>query len=98
MKYTIGTIVDDNTTLTLEEICRAIHADNHLIVELVEYHIIEPKGVAQENWVFDHTCLKRARLARNFYYDLEVNLAGIGLLIDMLERIEMLESTIARLR
>ena len=98
MKYIDVTLLDDSSALTLDEICRAIHADNDLIVQLVEYHIIEPKGAAEENWIFDHVCLKRARLARNFYYDLEVNLAGIGLLLDMLDRIDALESTIARLR
>lgn len=98
MKHIDVTLLDDSSALTLDEICRAIHADNDLIVQLVEYHIIEPKGTAQESWIFDHVDLKRARLARNFYYDLEVNLAGIGLLLDMLDRIDALESTIARLR
>lgn len=85
------TLIDDNNLLTFDEICRAIQIDNNLMIQLIEYHIIQPKGSSQKEWAFDHLALRRAKLARNFYYDLEVNLAGIGLLIDMLERIEALE-------
>jgi chaperone modulatory protein CbpM len=96
MKNISITIIDDNNLLTFDEICRAIHADNDLMIQLIEYHIIQPKGSSQKEWAFDHLALKRARLARNFYYDMEVNLAGIGLLIDLLERIEALETQTSR--
>ena len=98
MKNISITIIDENNSLSLDEICRAINADHALILQLIEYRIIQPKGVSQKNWTFDHICLKRARLARNFYYDLEVNVAGIGLLLDMLEKIDELETDIARLK
>lgn len=91
MKNISITIIDNDNLLSFEEICRAIHADDDLIVQLIEYHVIQPKGSSKKNWQFDHIALKRARLARNFYYDLEVNLAGVALLIDMLEKIEELE-------
>ena len=98
MKNFSVTIIDENNLLTLEEICRAIHADPDLIIQLIEYRVIELKGASQNNWQFDHLCLKRARLARNFYYDCEVNLAGIGLLMDMLDKIDRLEAQISRLK
>lgn len=92
------TIINDNNPLTLAELCRAIRVENALILQFIEYHIIQPTGSSAENWQFDHINLKRARLARNFYYECEVNLAGIGLLLDMLERIETLEADIVRLK
>jgi chaperone modulatory protein CbpM len=98
MKNIAITVIDENNVLTFEEICRAIHADQDLVIQLIEYHVIHPKGSSQKNWQFDHISLKRARIARNFYYDCEVNLAGIGLLIDMLDKIEKLESEISRLK
>ena len=96
MKLISGTLIDEDMLLTLEEICNAVHADDALVVQLIEYHIIQPKGTSKNNWRFDNLALKRVRLARNFYYDCEVNLAGIGLLIDMIERIEMLENEIGK--
>ena len=98
MKTLSGMIIDTETTLTFEEICSATHAEDQLIIQLVEYHIIHPKGNAKTNWQFDDAALKRARLARNFYYDLEVNLAGIGLLIDLLEQIGELKNDIEKIR
>lgn len=91
MKNISITIINHENTLSFDEICRALNSDHDLMIQLIEYHIIQPKGSSKENWEFDHVSLKRARLARNFYYDCEVNLAGIGLLIDLLERIEILE-------
>lgn len=98
MKNISVTIIDENNSLTLEEMSRAVNAEHDLIIQLVDYHIIQPKGTSQNEWQFDHICLKRTRLARNFYYDLEVNLAGIALLIDLLEKIELLEADIMRLK
>lgn len=92
------TIIDENNVLTFEEICRAIHVDHDLMIQLIEYHIVQPKGSSKNNWAFDHISLKRAKLARNFYYDLEINVAGIGLLLDMLERIDALEAHVEQLK
>jgi chaperone modulatory protein CbpM len=98
MKNITITIINDDHLLSLEEITRAVNAESSLITQLIEYHIIEPKGASENEWVFDALALKRARLARNFYYDLEVNIAGIGLLIDLLEKIEHLELQIEKAR
>jgi len=98
MKIISGTIIDQESTLTFEEVCRAIHAEDQLIIQFIEYHIIQPKGASKTDWQFDDVALKRARLARNFYYDLEVNFEGIGLLIDMIERIGALENEIEKFR
>ena len=93
-----GTLITNDETLNFKEICRAVKIAPDLMVELIEYQIITPKGDSQSDWAFDHICLKRLKLARNFYHDLEVNLPGIALAIDMLERIDALEAELARLR
>lgn len=98
MKNLSVTVIDEGNALTLEEICRVINADQDLIIQLIEYHVIKPKGTSQNDWQFDHISLKRARIARNFYYDCEVNLVGVAMLMDMLEKIEILESQISRLK
>ena len=97
MKPTLSiTLISEENTLTFDELCRAIHAEQDLMIQLIDYHIIQPKGKSQQEWLFDHIALKRARLARNFYYDLEVNLAGIGLLIDLMEQIERLKQSLRK--
>jgi len=98
LKTISGTIISGDVTLSFTEICSATKVNPQLVLELIEYHIIQPQGNAESNWAFDHICLKRVRLARNFYHDLEVNLPGIALAIDMLERIDALEAEIAKLK
>jgi len=96
MKTLVGTVIHDDVYLTLDEICRAVKADDVLIAQFIEYQIIEPKGRVREEWQFDAIALKRARLARNFYHDLEVNVAGIGVVLDLLDRIALLEKELEK--
>ena len=92
MEFISGVVIDHETGLSFEEIASATHVDEEFIIQLIEYHIVHPhKGTSKKNWQFDHLSLRRLKLARNFYYDLEVNLSGIALLMDMSERIEQLE-------
>lgn len=93
-----GTVINHNVRLTFTEMCQAMNTQPTLITQLVEYRIIEPIGESENDWEFDHLCLKRARIARNFYHDLEVNLPGIALALDMLEKIDELEAELARLK
>jgi len=93
-----GTLISDDEMLSFAELCHAVHTDPELIIQLVEYRVIHPVGKSQADWQFDCVCLKRAKIARNFYHDLEVNLPGIALVIEMMEEIAELESQFARLK
>lgn len=86
---------DLDVLLSFEEICRAVNAESMFVTQLIDYHVIEPKGTLQQ---FDAYALKRAQLARNFYYDLEVNVAGIAILLDLLDRVATLEKEIEKQR
>ena len=87
-------MIESSRPLSIEELCEALHIQSPLIVEMVEYELIEPEGQSPEDWRFDSLCLKRARIAANFYRDLEVNLSGISLALDLLDKIELMQSRI----
>ena len=95
-KLVTGVIIDDEQTFTITEVCQATRIDNQLLNQLVEYHIIQPINHSTDHWEFDCVSLRRIRLARNFYHDLEVNLQGIALILDMMDKIETLESKLSR--
>lgn len=86
-----GVIIEDEHQLTLDEISRAIHIDKHVVIQMVEYELIVPEGKSQASWRFDSRSLTRAKKAASFYRDLEVNLQGIALILDLLDHIESLE-------
>lgn len=83
--------------LTLEELARAVNAEPQLIIELIEYHVIIPEGDSQNQWRFNALTLKKTRIAVNFYRDLEMNLPGIAIALDLLERIHTLEIQLSTL-
>lgn len=92
-----GIIVEQSASLNLEEFCQAVHLQTQVVIEMVEHQLIKPEGSAPNSWRFDNACLKRAKIAASFYRDLEVNMPGIGIALDLLERIEYLEQRLQTL-
>lgn len=87
-----GIVIESDTALSFEELLNALQVEPTFIVELVEYQLIIPQGKTQDEWHFDAESLRKARLARNFYHDLEINMPGISLALELLDRIEKLEN------
>src|SRR3990167_2952790 len=93
MKHDIikGILIQSDTPLDINELSQAVHLEREIIIEMVEYHLIEPEGESPETWQFDDICLKRAKTAASFNRDLEINWPGVAMVLDLLERIEELE-------
>ena len=87
----IGTVIEEDS-LTLGQLCRAcgVHAD--WVISLVEEGIIEPQGEDMRLWRFSGASLVRARSALRIQRDLGVNLAGIALILDLVEELENLRA------
>ena len=87
----IGTVIEEDS-LTLGQLCRAcgVHAD--WVISLVEEGIIEPQGDDMRLWRFSGASLVRARSALRIQRDLGVNLAGIALILDLIEELESLRA------
>jgi chaperone modulatory protein CbpM len=84
-------VVEEEVELSLAELCRACDADSELVVQLVEQGLIEPRGSAPPAWVFAGTSLRRTRVAVRLMRDLELNLPGAALAVDLLDEIARLQ-------
>jgi chaperone modulatory protein CbpM len=84
-----GAIIEDDP-LTLGQLCRACGTHADWVISLVEEGIIEPDGKELHLWRFSGVSLVRVRSALRLHRDLGVNLAGIGLALDLIEEIESL--------
>ncbi len=91
-----GIVIDEHTELTLNELCRVCASSAEWIIELVEQGALEPQGVQQSNWRFSGKSLQRARTAMHLQRDLGINLSGVALALDLLDRIDELESRLCR--
>jgi chaperone modulatory protein CbpM len=86
-----GTIIEDEP-LTLGQLCRACGTHADWVISLVEEGIIEPDGKEIRLWHFSGVSLVRVRSALRLQRDLGVNLAGIGLALDLMEELEKLRA------
>lgn len=94
MKRNLPDFIDAEVSLTLEQLCHVTHLENDFVIELVEQELIEPIGNTSEEWRFNSICLKRVSMAASFHHDLEVNLPGVALALELLNKIEELETKV----
>jgi chaperone modulatory protein CbpM len=87
-----GLVVEEEIHLTLVELCQAAHVPEQEIRAWVIEGVLEPEGGAPEEWRFTGASLRRARTALRLSRDLEVNLSGIALALDLLDEINSLRS------
>jgi chaperone modulatory protein CbpM len=94
MQHTIlsGVLLDEQTEISLSELCEACSSSAEWIIELVEVGALDPVGYQQTLWRFSGSSLQRARTAMRLQRDLDLNLAGVALALDLLDEIEALES------
>jgi chaperone modulatory protein CbpM len=83
-------IIDDDTLLTLQDLSRICSVDERHIVEFVDEGVLSAMAVNTSSWHFNGTALRRARLALRLERDLELNMAGVALALDLMEEIERL--------
>jgi chaperone modulatory protein CbpM len=87
---TMVSVIDDDTRLTLQDLSRMCAVDERHIVEFVEEGVLSVIAVQTGSWHFNGGALRRARLALRLERDLELNMAGLALALDLLEEIERL--------
>ena len=92
-----GLILEDQTELSLDDLCRACAAQAERIVELVDEGLLTPAGTAPGEWRFTGVHLHRARVALRLESDLGVNLAGAALALELLDELDALRERVQRL-
>lgn len=91
-----GCILEEEEPLTLGELCRACEVPAEHIIALVEEGILDPVGPEAGRWRFTGPSLQRARMAMRLQHDLGVNVAGVALVLDLIEEVEKLRSQLTR--
>jgi len=71
-----GLILEEEVSLTLEELCHACSVEAEFVVALVEEGVLDTVGPDQGQWRFFGPSLGRARTALRLRRDLEINVAG----------------------
>jgi chaperone modulatory protein CbpM len=83
-------IFEEYAVLSIRDLSRMCAVDEHHIVELVQEGVLDVVDPDHAEWRFTGAALRRARLALRLERDLEINLAGIALALELLEELEQL--------
>ncbi len=89
---------ETDAMFSLNEMCERCGVHAEIITEMVEYGIIAPIEQTQARWQFSVTALIRLRRAQRLQRDLELNLPGLALSLELLDEVEALRREILELR
>ena len=100
---TVIEVFDEGSSFTLIDFAACVRIERDRLIEFVDSGLLEPTGRVIEQWRFDNRDLRRARAAQRLIADLGVNLAGVALILDLIEerdelsaRVTMLERLLER--
>jgi DNA-binding transcriptional MerR regulator len=84
--------------LTIEHLaaCTGLHPAR--IEHFVEYGLIEPRVRLGSQLFFDTACIVRLRMIERLRRDLGANLAGIAVILDLLDRLATLQREVEQWR
>jgi len=91
-----GQLIEEETVITLQELCHNCKLKTEEIIIMVEEGILDPQGQRQEpaaaaEWHFHISSVKRVRTVVHLQRDLGVNLPGAALALELLDRIADLQ-------
>jgi chaperone modulatory protein CbpM len=86
----VGQLVEEELTLTLDELSGVCAVARERIMELLELGVFDARTAAGDR--VSGEALRRARLALRLQRDLELNAAGAALVVELLDRIDELEA------
>ena len=91
-----GAVLEDRE-ISLVRLCRACGLSVEAVCAMVEEGILEPVGSRPGRWRFPSDSIRRARAAVRLQKDLALNLAGVALAVDLLDRVERLRARVRAL-
>jgi chaperone modulatory protein CbpM len=91
-----GMIFEHDSQLTVTELSRMCTVAAPVIIDLVDEGILEAIADESGEWRFRGDALRRALTALRLQRDLEINLPGVALVLELLEEREQLRRALER--
>ena len=93
----VGVIVDETTTFSIREVCAKCNISQGLLVQMVEHGLFEFNSLPKDDEQIDLKTLKRIESAFHLYHDLEINMPGISLILELKDELEQLRKQLSLL-
>ena len=82
---------DPRRELTIDALASCVHIHPQLVERFVEVGLIEPIERRGASPLFDVSVVPRLRIIERLRCDLGINIAGIAVILDMVDRLRALE-------
>jgi chaperone modulatory protein CbpM len=87
-----GTVLDEKITLSLHEVCEVCGVQESVVIEMVKEGVAEPQDITSETLEFSGIAVTRLMTAHRLQRDLQINLAGAALALELLDEIRSLKA------
>ena len=94
----VGVLIEETTTLSYSEVCHKYNIPEELLMEMMEYGLFFNKSTQIDKLTLNQKELRRIESAFRLHQDLGVNLPGVALALDLLEKIEQMDNELNILR
>lgn len=94
----IGVLLEEDTSMSFSEVCHKYSIPKQLLIEMIEYGLFANPAHDIEQSHLNSQDLHRLESAFRLHRDLGVNLAGVALALDLLEKIEQMQQELEILK
>lgn len=91
-------VIQETTTFTVTEICQRCNLPYAFLKQMVEHGMFESQLDLEENFALDLVQVNRIESAFHLHNDLEINMPGIALVLELRDEIDHLQKELALLR
>jgi DNA-binding transcriptional MerR regulator len=91
VKYELAVVRMRRNLTPLEDAAASLGVHPDLLHMFVDFGLLEPAEVTGEKIMFDPAAMRRIHVIQRLRCDLGINLAGIGVILDLLDRIDALQ-------
>lgn len=94
----VGVLMEETMTLSFTEVCCKYHISKELLIEMVEYGLFSTETTKTEQLQLNQKDLRKIESAFRLHRDLGINLPGVALALELLEKLEHLDNELNILR
>src|SRR5215510_11795715 len=90
-KYEITVVRTRRNLMPLQDAARRLGLHLDIVQRFLEFGLLEPAEATGAEIMLDPVALRRIGVIQRLRYDLGINLAGIGVILELLDRIDTLQ-------
>jgi chaperone modulatory protein CbpM len=94
----IGVLIEETSSMPFEEVCNRYNIPKELLIDMIEHGLFSNPAHDIEHTQLNPKDLRRIESAFRLHRDLEINLPGVAVALELLEELEYLRTELDILR